>query len=175
MAQKKELKDPKGGLTAAGRAYFKKKEGADLKPGVKGKEDSPEKMRRKGSFLRRHYANLRGPLKKADGEPTRLALAAQAWGEKVPATVAAAKKLAAKGSRLLEKYKKWKEKEQKTKSGAQEKTKPKTKATASKAKSTGKKQPSSRSKAKSKAKAKTKTKTAAKAKTKAKSARSRSA
>ena len=46
MAKKKQpLKDPKGGLTAAGRAHFKKKEGADLKPGVKGKADTPEKQR----------------------------------------------------------------------------------------------------------------------------------
>ena len=29
-------KDPNGGLTAAGRAFYKKKEGANLKPGVTG-------------------------------------------------------------------------------------------------------------------------------------------
>lgn len=46
------IKDPKGGLTAAGRAYFRKKEGAHLKPGVKGVADTPEKMKRKGSFSR---------------------------------------------------------------------------------------------------------------------------
>jgi len=45
-----KLRDPKGGLTAAGRAYFKRKEGANLKPGVKGAADTPEKMRRKGSY-----------------------------------------------------------------------------------------------------------------------------
>src|ERR1700761_7355391 len=99
------LKDPKGGLTAAGRAYFKKTEGANLKPGVKGPADTPEKMRRKGSFLRRHYATLRGPLVDDDGKPTRLALQARAWGEPAPKTPAAAKKLAEKGTRLLEKYK----------------------------------------------------------------------
>jgi hypothetical protein len=47
-------KDPKGGLTAAGREFYKETEGANLKPGVKGKADTPEKMRRKGSFLTRH-------------------------------------------------------------------------------------------------------------------------
>lgn len=104
--KRKPLKDPQGGLTAAGRADFKRKEGASLKPGVKGPADTPEKMRRKGSFLRRHYANLRGPLVDEDGEPTRLALQAQAWGESVPKTVAAAKKPAEKGARLLERYKK---------------------------------------------------------------------
>lgn len=104
MAKKKKpLKDPKGGLTAAGRKAFKKKDGANLKPGVKGKADTPEKMKRKGSFLSRHFKNLRGPLVK-DGKPTRLALSAHAWGEPVPKTVAAAKKLAAKGAALLKKY-----------------------------------------------------------------------
>src|ERR1700755_3100386 len=100
---KQPRKDPRGGLTAAGRKYFARKEGAQLRPGVKGAADTPEKMRRKGSFLRRHFAHLRGPLEK-DGKPTRLALSAHAWGEPVPKTEAAARKLAAKGTRLLEQY-----------------------------------------------------------------------
>lgn len=101
------LKDPRGGLTAAGRAWFKEKEGANLKPGVtkSEREMMPEEMRRKGSFLRRHFANPRGPMKNKEGEPTRLALSAHAWGEPVPKTMTDAKKLAAKGTRLLEKYK----------------------------------------------------------------------
>jgi len=104
--KKQPLKDPRGGLTTAGRAWFKEKEGANLKPGVtkSEREMTPEEMRRKGSFLRRHFANPRGPMKDEEGEPTRLALSAQAWGEPVPKTMADAKKLAAKGSRLLEKY-----------------------------------------------------------------------
>ena len=53
----KRLKNPKGGLTAAGRAHFKRTEGANLKPGVKGAANTPEKMRRKGSFLTRFYTN----------------------------------------------------------------------------------------------------------------------
>jgi hypothetical protein len=65
---------------------------------------TPDEMRRKGSFLRRHFANPRGPMKNEEGEPTRLALSAHAWGEPVPKTMADAKKLAAKGARLLEKY-----------------------------------------------------------------------
>lgn len=97
-------KDPHGGLTAAGRRYFARKEGAHLKPGVQGPADTPEKMRRKGSFLRRHFAHLRGPLRDAEGKPTRLALSAHAWGEPVPKTIAAARKLATKGKRLLERY-----------------------------------------------------------------------
>jgi hypothetical protein len=98
------IKDPKGGLTAEGRAYFKRKEGANLKPGVKGAADTPEKMRRKGSFLTRFYTNPSGPLKKSNGDPTRLALAARAWGEAAPSTPAAAARLAAKGRALLKRY-----------------------------------------------------------------------
>jgi hypothetical protein len=98
------IKDPEGGLTAAGRRYFKRKEGADLKPGVKGAADTPEKMRRKGSFLTRFYTNPSGPLTKDDGEPTRLALAARAWGEPAPANSSAAARLAEKGRNLLKKY-----------------------------------------------------------------------
>ena len=102
-ATKPVLKDPKGGLTAAGRRAFAQKDGSHLKPGVTGTADTPEKMRRKGSFLRRHFANPRGPMLK-DGQSTRLALSAHAWGEPVPKTLAAAKKLAAKGTALLKKY-----------------------------------------------------------------------
>jgi hypothetical protein len=105
----KKTKNPEGGLTQAGREYFKKTEGANLKPGVTGPADTPEKQKRKGSFLRRHFANPRGPMEK-DGEPTRLALSAHAWGEPVPKTMAAAKKLADKGTKLLEQYQKSKEK-----------------------------------------------------------------
>lgn len=97
-------KDPEGGLTAEGRRYFARKEGAHLRPGVKGAANTPEKMRRKGSFLRRHFAHLRGPLVNEHGEPTRLALSAHAWGEPVPKTKAAAAKLAAKGAKLLARY-----------------------------------------------------------------------
>ena len=98
-----EGKDPKGGLTAAGRRFFKEKEGLNLKPGVRGATDTPEKMKRKGSFLTRSFTHPRGPMVK-DGEPTRLALSAHAWGEPVPKTEAEAKKLAVKGRKLLEKY-----------------------------------------------------------------------
>ena len=108
----KPLKDPEGGLTAAGRAAYREKEGANLKPGVKKPigRMTPEEMKRKGSFLRRHFATLRGPLVDDDGQPTRLALQAHAWGEPVPRTEAAATRLAEKGTRLLERYKKAKAK-----------------------------------------------------------------
>lgn len=104
VEKKERLKDPKGGLTAAGRAHFKRTEGANLKPGVRGKADTPEKMRRKGSFLTRFFTNPSGPMKDEKGRPTRLALSAAAWGEPVPSDRAAAARLAAKGRRLLERY-----------------------------------------------------------------------
>lgn len=76
-----------------------------MKPGVKGPADTPEKMRRKGSFLRRHFANPNtGPLKDKSGKPTRRALSAQAWGEPIPQNADDIKKLAAKGKELLKQY-----------------------------------------------------------------------
>ena len=76
---RKEHKNPKGGLTAAGRAYFKRKEGANLKAPVKGRPNSLDEMRRKGSFLVR-MGSAAGPLKDEKGRPTRLKLSLVAWG-----------------------------------------------------------------------------------------------
>lgn len=97
-------KNPKGGLTAAGRAKFKKSEGANLKPGVKTVK-TDEDARRKGSFLRRFYGRKKmSPLVDKNGKPTRFALAAHAWGEPVPKTEAAVRKLAKKGETLLARH-----------------------------------------------------------------------
>jgi hypothetical protein len=63
---------------------------------VKGKVGTPEKQKRKGNFLRRHFADPRGAMVK-DGEPSRLALSAHAWGEPVLKTMADAAKLAGRG------------------------------------------------------------------------------
>ena len=107
-------KDPKGGLTAAGRREFAKTEGAHLKPGVKKamSEMTADEMRRKGSWAVRFYGREGAlpPLKNKKGEPTRFALTAAAWGEPVPKTEAAARKIASKGHKLLERYRKLKEK-----------------------------------------------------------------
>ena len=110
VSMTKEDKNPKGGLTAKGRAKLKAA-GQNIKPGVtkKDAELTPEEMQRKGSFLRRHYANPRFDLQNDKGEPTRFALQAQAWGERVPKTDADVQKLAAKGERLLEQYRKQKD------------------------------------------------------------------
>ena len=102
---RKEHKNPKGGLTAKGRAYFKNKEGANLKPGVKGPADTYEKMIRKGSWAVRHYGGKAKPLKDDKGRPTRHALQANAWGEPVPTTQAAARRIAEKGRNLLKRAK----------------------------------------------------------------------
>lgn len=101
----KRLRDPKGGLTAAGRRAFARATGAKLRPGVKGPADTPTKMRRKGSFLARMFSNPTGPATKPSGKPTRLALSAHAWGEPVPKTRGAMLRLAAKGRALLRRYK----------------------------------------------------------------------
>ena len=88
----------------SGCKAFAKKDGSRLKPGVRGAADTPEKMKRKGSFLRRHFATPRGPMADEHGEPTRLALSAHAWGEPVPKNLADAKRLALKGAVLLARY-----------------------------------------------------------------------
>lgn len=109
-ASRHPTKNPKGGLTAAGRKEFERKEGSHLKPGVKkaAGEMTPEEMRRKGSWAARFYgrAGKLPPLKDAKGRPTRFALSAAAWGEPVPATVAEARRIAAKGRKLLAGYRK---------------------------------------------------------------------
>jgi hypothetical protein len=100
-------KDPRGGLTAAGRKAFAKKDGAHLKPGVtkNASEMTPQDMRRKGSWAVRFYGRSKlPPLVDARGQPTRHALSAHAWGEPVPKTVAAARRIAKKGERLLQLY-----------------------------------------------------------------------
>lgn len=104
-------KDPRGGLTAAGRRAFAKKDGAHLKPGVRKSERdmTPSEMRRKGSWAVRFYGREKlPPLVDQNGKPTRHALSACAWGEPVPKSVAAARKIAKKGERLLARYRKLK-------------------------------------------------------------------
>jgi len=71
--QRKEGKNPKGGLNAKGRASAKK-EGSNLKAPVKS-GDNP----RRASFLAR-MGNMPGPEKDKDGKPTRLLLSLRAWG-----------------------------------------------------------------------------------------------
>jgi|TARA_A200000113_G_scaffold132504_1_gene119183 hypothetical protein len=74
---RKEHKNPKGGLSAKGRAYFKKKEGLNLKPPVKS-GDNP----RRASFLARMGAS-KGPdyvMKDGKKVPSRKLLSLRKWG-----------------------------------------------------------------------------------------------
>ena len=71
--QRKEGKNPKGGLNAKGRASYK---GGTLKPPVKS-GDNP----RRASFLAR-MGNMKGPEYDSKGNPTRLLLSLRQWGAK---------------------------------------------------------------------------------------------
>jgi hypothetical protein len=72
--QRKEGKNPKGGLNAKGRASYKAQTGGTLRAPVK-KGDNP----RRASFLAR-MGNMPGPERDENGRPTRLLLSLQAWG-----------------------------------------------------------------------------------------------
>lgn len=71
---KKMYQNPEGGLNAAGRAYFNRKEGSNLKAPVKSGTNP-----RRVSFAAR-FGNMKGSLLSKSGEPTRLKLALKAWG-----------------------------------------------------------------------------------------------
>lgn len=71
--QRKEGKNPNGGLNAKGRASAKA-EGSNLKAPVKSGTNP-----RRVSFAAR-FGGMAGPEKKPNGEPTRLKLALKAWG-----------------------------------------------------------------------------------------------
>ena len=65
-------------MNAAGRAYFKRKEGANLKRPLKS-GTSPRRV----SFAAR-FGGMKGPMKDSKGRPTRKALALRAWGFRSP-------------------------------------------------------------------------------------------
>tara|TARA_R100000655_G_scaffold70349_1_gene108527 strand:+ start:317 stop:601 length:285 start_codon:yes stop_codon:yes gene_type:complete len=71
---KKEHKSDTGGLTQAGRDYFKKTEGSNLKAPV-NKGTNPRRI----AFAAR-FGSMDGPMKQPNGKPTRLALALKKWG-----------------------------------------------------------------------------------------------
>lgn len=101
-----EYRSAAGGLTQKGREHFKRTEGANLKPGVRGPADTPEKMRRKGSFLSRMFGpGAPGAMTDEQGRPSRRALSAQAWGEPTPKNDSDRAALYAKGQSLLARYK----------------------------------------------------------------------
>jgi hypothetical protein len=69
--QRKEGKNPKGGLNAKGRASAKA-QGMNLKP------PQPEGGARRDSFCAR-MSGMPGPMKDEKGRPTRKALSLRAW------------------------------------------------------------------------------------------------
>jgi hypothetical protein len=77
---KKVYQNPEGGLNAKGREYFKRTEGANLKPPVSAKEasKSPTAAKRRKSFCAR-MSGVPGPMKDSKGKPTRKALALKKW------------------------------------------------------------------------------------------------
>ena len=72
--QRKEGKNPQGGLNAKGRASYKAATGGTLKAPVKS-GDNP----RRASFLAR-MGGMPGPERDEKGRPTRLLLSLKAWG-----------------------------------------------------------------------------------------------
>ena len=70
----KKYQNPKGGLNAAGRKFFKRTTGANLKRPIKS-GDSP----RRASFLARMGAS-KGPDYDSKGKPTRKLLSLRKWG-----------------------------------------------------------------------------------------------
>lgn len=76
----KKDKNPKGGLTQAGRDKYNKVTGGHLKPPVSAKEaaKSPKAASRRSSFCSRMGA-VKGPMKDEKGRPTRKALALKKW------------------------------------------------------------------------------------------------
>jgi hypothetical protein len=72
--QRKEGKNPEGGLNAKGRASYNKETGGHLKAPVK-EGTNPRRV----AFAAR-FSGVPGAMKKPNGEPTRKALALKAWG-----------------------------------------------------------------------------------------------
>ena len=70
----KRYKSSTGGLTEAGRRYFKRKEGSNLKRPVQSGTNP-----RRVSFAAR-FGGMDGPLTDEKGRPTRLKLALKKWG-----------------------------------------------------------------------------------------------
>jgi hypothetical protein len=78
--QRKEGKNPEGGLNAKGRASYKRETGGTLKPPVSSAQakKSPKDAARRKSFCAR-MSGMPGPMKDKNGKPTRKALALRKW------------------------------------------------------------------------------------------------
>ena len=71
---RKAFKNPKGGLSEAGRKHFNRTTGSNLKRPQKTGTDG-----RRISFAAR-FSGMKGPMKDSKGRPTRKALALKALG-----------------------------------------------------------------------------------------------
>lgn len=82
--------NPSGGLNAAGRKFFNRTEGSNLKAPIKSGVNP-----RRVSFAAR-FGGMAGSLLSKSGKPTRLKLALRAWGF---SSKEAAKKFATKNKK----------------------------------------------------------------------------
>lgn len=104
---KAKHRNPEGGLSAKGRKAYNKATGSNLKPGVKNySEASTEDKKRWIAWALRFYSNPSGPMTDENGNPTRLALTAAAWGQPVPKTIQAARAIAKLAKKRKEELKK---------------------------------------------------------------------
>tara|TARA_R100001463_G_C3431605_1_gene211487 strand:+ start:98 stop:346 length:249 start_codon:yes stop_codon:yes gene_type:complete len=75
----KRYQNKTGGLNEAGRKYFKRTQGSNLKRPVTGKAPKGSKAAgRRKSFCAR-MGGVKGPMKDSKGRPTRKALALRKW------------------------------------------------------------------------------------------------
>ena len=74
---KKAHQNPSGGLNAAGRAHYKRTEGANLKPPAPNPKTEKDKGRKASVCAR--MSGVPGPMKDDKGRPTRKALALKKW------------------------------------------------------------------------------------------------
>lgn len=75
---KKAYQDPKGGLNAAGRAYYARTEGAKLKPPAPNPKTEKDAARRK-SFCARSAGQMEKFPEAAKDPDSRLRKARKAW------------------------------------------------------------------------------------------------
>lgn len=77
--QRKEGKNPEGGLNAKGRASLRA-QGQDIKPPVSASQasKSPKAASRRDSFCAR-MGGMPGPMKDSKGRPTRKKLSLDKW------------------------------------------------------------------------------------------------
>jgi hypothetical protein len=80
-------RNPNGGLTAAGRAFYKRSEGSNLKPGVRNYASASPADKKRWVRWALRFTKTPRPLKEPSGKPTRYALMFNAWGKPVPTDV----------------------------------------------------------------------------------------